>query len=118
MPEHPRGPNGEAKQLSDLQARLDRARSEHAERTGAKKGDGGVGPGLSMGIELVAAVLVGAGMGWVLDRIFHTSPWLMIVFFLFGMAAGLRNAMRKAESMSKRAREAAPAKEDAPNGSL
>ena len=43
-----------------------------------------------------AALVVGMGIGWYLDRVFGTKPWLIIVFSLFGIAAGFRNLIRLA----------------------
>ena len=53
-----------------------------------------MGEGLRVASELLAAVIVGTGIGWGLDRVFDTSPWITIVGLAFGLAAGLRNAMR------------------------
>jgi len=39
-------------------------------------------------------VIVGAGIGWVLDRALHTNPAFLIVFFLIGVAAGIWNVIR------------------------
>ncbi|MPZ38570.1 MAG: F0F1 ATP synthase assembly protein I [Rhizobiales bacterium] len=52
--------------------------------------------GLRLSVELVAGVLVGAGIGWLLDRWLGISPWGMIVFLLLGFAAGVLNVMRVA----------------------
>jgi ATP synthase protein I len=52
--------------------------------------------GLRLSTELVAGVLAGAGIGWVLDRWLGISPWGMIVFLLLGFAAGVLNVMRVA----------------------
>jgi ATP synthase protein I len=41
-------------------------------------------------------VLVGAGLGWLLDRWLGTKPWGLIVFLLLGFAAGVLNVMRAA----------------------
>ena len=49
--------------------------------------------GWAIGIEFVGAVLVGALIGFFLDRWLGTSPWLMILFLLLGFGAGLRRAM-------------------------
>jgi ATP synthase protein I len=46
--------------------------------------------------ELVAGVLIGAGIGWVLDKWLGITPWGMIVFLLLGFAAGVLNVMRAA----------------------
>src|SRR4051794_22598913 len=52
--------------------------------------------GFRLSTELVAGVLVGAGIGWLLDRWLGTSPLGMIVFLLLGFAAGVLNVMRVA----------------------
>ncbi len=52
--------------------------------------------GFRLSTELVAGVLVGAGIGWLLDRWLGISPWGMIVFLLLGFAAGVLNVMRAA----------------------
>jgi len=52
--------------------------------------------GFRLSTELVAGVLVGAGIGWLLDRWLGISPWGLIVFFLLGFAAGVLNVMRAA----------------------
>ena len=52
--------------------------------------------GFRMSTELVAGVLVGALIGWLIDRGLGISPWGMIVFLLLGFAAGVLNVMRAA----------------------
>ena len=52
--------------------------------------------GLRLSSELVAGVLVGAGLGWLIDRWLGISPWGLIVFLLLGFAAGVLNVMRSA----------------------
>ena len=54
----------------------------------------GLARGLRLSTELVAGVLVGAGVGWALDRWLGISPWGLIVFLLLGFAAGVRNVVR------------------------
>jgi ATP synthase protein I len=51
---------------------------------------------LRLSAEFVAGVLVGAGLGWLVDRLAGTSPWGLIVLLLFGFAAGVLNVMRSA----------------------
>ena len=57
--------------------------------------------GLRLSSELVAGVLVGAGLGWGFDRLLSTSPWGLIVFLLLGFIAGVMNVMRAAGVMAK-----------------
>jgi ATP synthase protein I len=52
--------------------------------------------GLRLSSELVAGVLVGAVIGYMLDRLLGLSPWGFIVFVLLGFAAGILNLMRAA----------------------
>src|SRR5712675_807907 len=52
--------------------------------------------GFRLSTELVAGVLVGAAVGWVIDRWLGISPWGMIVFLLLGFTAGVLNVMRAA----------------------
>jgi ATP synthase protein I len=56
----------------------------------------GMARGLRLSTELVAGVLVGAGIGWALDRWLGISPWGLIVFLLLGFAAGVLNVVRAA----------------------
>jgi ATP synthase protein I len=56
----------------------------------------GYARGFRLSSELVAGVLVGAAIGWALDRLLGISPWGLIVFLLLGFAAGVINVMRAA----------------------
>jgi ATP synthase protein I len=57
---------------------------------------------LRFATELFAATLVGGAMGWGLDWLFHTRPFLTIVLFLFGAAAGIRNVIRASKEFNER----------------
>src|ERR1700679_3669296 len=55
--------------------------------------------------ELVAALVVGGGLGWCIDWLFghfgiHTRPVFMIVFVVLGAAAGILNVVRAAKEIN------------------
>ncbi len=61
-----------------------------------------MGNAFKLGTELVAAVLVGTIIGFILDTWFDTKPWLIIIFFFLGAAAGMLNVIRAANRMQKK----------------
>jgi ATP synthase protein I len=65
-----------------------------APKSGASAAGSAMSLGLRAGSEFVSAVLVGSGIGWVLDRALGTNPAFLIVFFLIGVAAGVWNVIR------------------------
>ena len=60
-----------------------------------------MGNAFKLGTELVAAVAVGTIIGFILDNWFDTKPWLIIIFFFLGAAAGMLNVIRAANRMQK-----------------
>ena len=60
-----------------------------------------MGSAFRLGTELVAAVVVGTIIGFILDNWFDTKPWLIIIFFFLGAAAGMLNVIRAANKMQK-----------------
>ena len=60
-----------------------------------------MGSAFKLGTELVAAVAVGTIIGFILDTLFDTKPWLIIIFFFLGAAAGMLNVIRVANRMQK-----------------
>jgi len=49
----------------------------------------------SIGVALVSATAIGLAIGYGLDRWLSTSPWLTLLFTLFGIAAGFLNLFRE-----------------------
>ena len=60
-----------------------------------------MGRAYKLGTELVAAVAVGTIIGFILDGWFDTKPWLIIIFFFLGTAAGILNVIKTANQMQK-----------------
>ena len=83
--------------LNKLDERLREARARRPGATKRKKEleqGGGLSLALRIGVELVAALIVGVGIGLLLDRWLGTTPWFLLLFFLLGSAAGILNVFR------------------------
>ena len=65
-----------------------------------------------MVIELVAGVGIGVAIGYGLDSLFGTRPWLMAVFTILGFAAGVKTMIRSAEEVQRKADQAEAAGDD------
>ena len=96
--------------LENLKSRLEREDSERNKK--ADDGSSGkmeLAQGLKLGAEFVSGILVGAGLGYVLDGWLGSSPFGLIVFLLLGFAAGVLNVLRSigkvAEPFDKSRRE-------------
>jgi ATP synthase protein I len=78
--------------------------TDQPERTGEDKvaTASAMARGLRLSSELIASVLVGAAIGWSLDRLLSTSPFGLIVFLLLGFAAGVVNVVRSASDPADR----------------
>ncbi len=57
---------------------------------------------LTFGWVLPAAIAIGAGLGWLLDRLLGTFPVLVVAFGLLGFAAGIWQLWREMEALSAR----------------
>ena len=58
-----------------------------------------IGQAFKLSTELVAAVLVGTIIGFILDNWFDTKPWLIIIFFFVGVVTGILNVIRSAKKL-------------------
>lgn len=91
--------------ISDLGGRLDKIKAQRqaeaeAELDAEMRGRG-MAYGMRMAAELVAAVIVGGAIGYGLDRWLGSTPWLFLLFFVLGFAAGVLNVVRAYERMQK-----------------
>ena len=88
-----------------FEERLRAAQEQRRARAGSRGGpvpSSALGYGFRIGVELVSALLVGVGIGWLLDRWLGTQPWLLILFFLLGAGAGVLNVYRAVGEMDRR----------------
>lgn len=62
----------------------------------------GLGQAVRIGTELLAALIVGGGGGWLIDTyILGSSPWGIVIGLVLGAIAGIRNAYLRAQEWPK-----------------
>lgn len=61
--------------------------------------------GFRVATELLSAVVVGAAIGYFMDRLLGTRPWLMVLFLLLGGGAGVLNVYRFVKSEENKQKE-------------
>ncbi len=88
----------------DFKTRLKIAKDQFLKNEGKENNSKGLfmGSAFRLGTELVAAAVVGTIIGFILDSWFGTKPWLIIIFFFLGAAAGMLNVIRAANQMQKK----------------
>jgi len=91
------------KDLNEISARLEIAKKNIKKNIKKNKSLNvtSFGKAMKISTELVAAVVVGATLGFILDNWLDTRPWLTIVFFFMGVAAGILNVIKSAKDMHK-----------------
>ena len=97
--------NGKSNDLEKLDQRLSEAShpSDHSNfQQNNEKNEKASALSLAfrVGVELVSAVAVGTGLGWALDYWLETRPWLMILFIIIGVIAGILNVYRVARGFN------------------
>jgi ATP synthase protein I len=90
--------------LQELGRRLDETRKRRAAET-RRPPPGQAGIAGRFTAELVAALVVGGGVGWGIDWLcghfgFHTRPVFLVMFFVLGAVAGIRNVTRAAAEIN------------------
>jgi len=91
------------KNLKDLSTRLEIAKKKINKDTliNKSRNAASLGKALKISTELVAAVVVGSTIGFLLDNWFDTKPLLTIFLFFIGVAAGILNVFKSAKKMNK-----------------
>ena len=86
-----------ANHLADLERRLDKLQADRELRDRPAQAALPEGLAAIMGrvaTELVAGVIVGTFIGWMLDQWLATSPLFLLVMFFLGSIAGMLNVWR------------------------
>ncbi len=91
--------------LQEFDAKLRQAR-DAADKSGGRTependGRSGLGFAMRIGVELVAALIVGVAIGYFLDQWLGTKPWLMLLGFVFGSVAGFLGVYRAANGLGQ-----------------
>ena len=91
------------KDLKEISTRLKIAKKNIKNNNKKNNGSNAAsfGKALKISTELVAAVVVGSIIGFLLDNWFDTKPLLTIGFFFIGVAAGISNVFKSAKKMHK-----------------
>ncbi len=98
----------------DLKARIEAAQKRQHDATAPPehhRSAGTLGAAMFHAGQLVASVLVGLAIGFTIDKFAGTGPWGLLIFLVFGMAAGFRSIFRSASIMTQRAMEEAEQRE-------
>ena len=87
----------------DFKTRLKSAKKALLKNTNNEQDSRGqfMGSAFRLGTELVASVLVGTIIGFILDNWFGTKPWFIIIFFFLGVISGILNVVRVAKNIQK-----------------
>ena len=92
------------KNLKEISTRLEIAKKniKSIRKNNKSTNVSSLGKALKISTELVAAVVVGSTIGFLLDNWFDTKPLLTICFFILGVAAGILNVFKSAKKMQKK----------------
>ena len=92
------------RKIKEIATRLEIAKKniEKVQKNNKGSNAASLGKALKISTELVAAVVVGSTIGFLLDNWFDTKPLLTICFFFMGVAAGILNVFRSAKKMHKK----------------
>jgi ATP synthase protein I len=103
-PRDDKRPTSSSPVTADLEARIARAQARSPAQAVAEQRRQSDMSGLSRGFrlasEFAAAIIVGAGLGYLIDMVLPTRPWAMVVFLLLGFAAGVLNVVRATKEMN------------------
>ena len=86
--------------LKDLKERIQTANSNNTPISN-KKNESGAGFGFKISTEIIAALVVGVGIGLIVDKYLGTKPFGLIIFFIFGAIAGFMNVYRVMRRIEK-----------------
>jgi ATP synthase protein I len=92
-----------ANRLDDLSSQLGKRKQvvEKIDINEGKANSAGIAQAMRLSSEFIAAIFVGAGLGYLVDTLAGSSPWGMIVFLFLGFGAGVLNVLRAAGKIAE-----------------
>ena len=100
----------------DLKKRIASAREDSADPEADWSNDGGMGFGLTAGAKFVSAVIVGGGLGWLIDRWLGTAPVGMLILMVLCFVGAIANVWMSMSKAVALAEAAAARKANPPGG--
>ena len=91
--------------LESLDAKLKAARERNQgpeSASGPSEGQSGLGYGSRLSVEIIASLLAGLGIGWVIDHFAGTQPLFILVFMFVGLGVGIYNVMRLSRAQQEK----------------
>lgn len=85
--------------LSELEKRIDKVKAAHAPKPRSDEHFSQANQAWRMVIELVSGLGIGFAIGYGLDTLFGTMPFMLVVFIFLGFAAGVKTMLRTATEM-------------------
>ena len=79
--------------IQELKKKIDHYQVDDSSKVDSSK-KRGAGFGFKISTEIVAALVVGVGIGVIVDNYFNTRPFGLIIFFILGALAGFLNIYR------------------------
>ncbi len=92
--------NYKNKNLEELRKKIDNL-DVPKKNNQSKKKENGAGFGFKISTEIIAALVVGVGIGLIVDNYFNSKPIGLIIFFIFGALAGFLNVYRVMRRIEK-----------------
>ena len=86
--------------LKELKKRIETAKILNTSPPKTKR-ESGAGFGFKISTEIIAALIVGVGIGLIVDKYLDTKPFGLIIFFIFGAIAGFLNVYRVMRRIEK-----------------
>ena len=87
--------------IENIKKRIDKLEKSEDSSNNKLQNKSGISFGFRIGVEIVAAIIVGTSIGIIVDKYLGTKPFGLIIFFILGALAGFLNiyrVMRRIES--------------------